>query len=112
LERQTVTLASQPTSPANCAALKANLVQMSEAISRNDRTAYVQSDLEAHELIWRQARNPYLLKMLHSIIGPIFMFIASQTEFLSKQLARNATTPHGAGGCDLRWRGRSCSPEH
>jgi DNA-binding FadR family transcriptional regulator len=41
----------------------------------------VQSDLEAHQLIWQQANNPYLLKMLNSITGPIFLFISSHTEF-------------------------------
>lgn len=81
LEKLAVTLAAQHTSPAYRAALEANLQQMRTAIQQNDRNAYVKSDLEAHELIWQQAHNPYLLKMLHSIVGPIFMFIASHTEF-------------------------------
>ncbi len=81
LEKLAVTLAAQHISPAYRAALEANLQQMRTAIQRNDRNAYVKSDLEAHELIWQQAHNPYLLKMLHSIVGPIFMFIASHTEF-------------------------------
>jgi len=81
LEKLAVTLAAQHTSPAYCAALAANLAKMREAIAQNNRNAYVKSDLEAHELIWQQAHNPYLLKMLNSIVGPIFMFIASHTEF-------------------------------
>jgi DNA-binding GntR family transcriptional regulator len=81
LEKLAVTLAAQHTSPAYCVALEANLQKMREAIAQNNRNAYVKSDLEAHELIWQQAHNPYLLKMLNSIVGPIFMFIASHTEF-------------------------------
>ncbi|MEZ4867034.1 MAG: GntR family transcriptional regulator [Caldilineaceae bacterium] len=81
LERLAVAQAAQQRSPTADAALQANLQRMREAIARNDQDAYAQSDLEAHQMIWLQANNPYLLKMLNSIIGPIFMFIASHTEF-------------------------------
>jgi DNA-binding GntR family transcriptional regulator len=105
LEKLAVTLAAQRASGEHCARLKANLQQMRDAIQRNDREAYVKSDLEAHELIWEQAHNPYLLKMLYSIVGPIFMFIASQTEFqtnwhetlqLHQELAEAICTGDGA----------------
>jgi DNA-binding GntR family transcriptional regulator len=81
LERLAVSEAAKNSSAPNCAALRANLQQMSQAIAKNDRDAYVQSDLEAHQLIWQQADNPYLLNMLNSITGPIFLFISSHTEF-------------------------------
>jgi DNA-binding GntR family transcriptional regulator len=81
LERLAVGAAALNHSPQNCAALRANLAQMAAAIARNDRDAYVRSDLEAHQLIWHQANNPYLLKMLNSIVGPIFMFISRHTNF-------------------------------
>lgn len=81
LERLAVGQAAQNHSPENRQPFTLNLQQMSEAIARNDRDAYAKSDLEAHQLIWLQARNQYLLKMLNSIIGPIFMFMASQTAF-------------------------------
>lgn len=81
LERLAVSEAAAHHSPENCAALRANLVRMADAIARSDRDAYVRSDLEAHQLIWQQAENPYLLKLLESITGPIFMFIASHVEF-------------------------------
>ncbi|MCC6455389.1 MAG: GntR family transcriptional regulator [Caldilineaceae bacterium] len=81
LERLAVSAAAINHSPQNCAALRANLAQMAAAIARNDRDAYVRSDLEAHQLIWHQANNPYLLKMLNSIVGPIFMFISRHTNF-------------------------------
>lgn len=79
LERSAVQEAALKSTRKHCAALRQNLEQMEAAIRANDRHAYVRSDLEAHRLIWNQANNPYLLKMLNSITGPIFMFIASQT---------------------------------
>jgi DNA-binding GntR family transcriptional regulator len=81
LERLAVSAAATNHSPQNCAALHANLAGMAAAIARNERDAYVRSDLEAHQLIWHQANNPYLLKMLNSIVGPIFMFISIHTNF-------------------------------
>jgi DNA-binding GntR family transcriptional regulator len=106
LERAAVEQAAQHASVANCAALRANLQTMQAAIQRNDGDAYVRSDLEAHQLIWQQAGNPYLLKMLNSIVGPIFMFIAGQTEFqtnwhetlqLHQELADAICTGDGPG---------------
>jgi DNA-binding GntR family transcriptional regulator len=81
LERLAVSAAAANHSEPNCAALRANLEQMADAIARNDRDGYVRADLEAHQLIWHQANNAYLLKMLNSIVGPIFIFIASQPDF-------------------------------
>ncbi len=81
LERLAVSAAAANHSEQNCAALRANLAEMASAIMRNDRNGYVRADLEAHQLIWHQANNPYLLKMLNSIVGPIFMFISSQPDF-------------------------------
>lgn len=81
LERLAVGQAASNNTPDNCAARRANLQQMNDAIAQNAREAYVASDLEAHQLIWQQADNPYLLKLLNSITGPIFLFIASHTEF-------------------------------
>lgn len=59
--------------------LQCKLEAMRRAVERGDQAAYIASDLEMHELIWQQAGNPYLLNMLHSMTGPIFMFISSQT---------------------------------
>lgn len=81
LERLAVRAAATNHSAQNCADLRANLAQMADAIAHNDRNGYARADLEAHQLIWHQANNPYLLKMLNSIVGPIFMFIASQPDF-------------------------------
>jgi DNA-binding GntR family transcriptional regulator len=81
LESLAVEQATRNASPENCTALQLSLERMRAAIQRNDRDAYVQSDLAAHQLIWEQAANPYLVKMLNSILGPIFMFISSHTEY-------------------------------
>lgn len=81
LERLAVEQAAKQRSPEQDKALRLSLQRLREAIEENDRDAYAKSDLAAHQLIWQQADNPYLLKMLNSIIGPIFMFLASQTDF-------------------------------
>lgn len=57
------------------------LGKMKQAVDENDRAAYTSSDLEFHELIWDISNNPYLVNMISSLAGPIFMFIASQTRF-------------------------------
>jgi DNA-binding GntR family transcriptional regulator len=36
-----------------------------------------------HQQLWRQAGNPYLLEMLNTMVGPIFMFIASQARMIA-----------------------------
>lgn len=81
LESLAVAQAAAHNSPENCAALQGSLERMRAAIRNNDRDGYVISDLIAHQLIWEQARNPYLVKMLDSILGPIFMFISSHTGY-------------------------------
>ena len=80
LEQLAVELAAQRITPAGKDALQRQLDAMGAAIAANDREGYVASDLEMHALIWQQADNPYLLDMLHSMIGPIFMFISTQTK--------------------------------
>jgi DNA-binding GntR family transcriptional regulator len=114
LEQLAVTQAAQHTSSEHCAALKKNVQEMQTAIAQNHRDAYVKSDLEAHELIWQQAHNPYLLKMLHSIVGPIFMFIASQPQFQTDwhetlQLHEDLANAICAG--DAEWAARSISEQ-
>ncbi len=83
LEHLAVSQATQQRTARDNDALEANLRRLHQAVARNDSAAYTASDLEAHQLIWQQAHNPYLLKMLNSIIGPIFMFLGSQSVFQS-----------------------------
>jgi DNA-binding GntR family transcriptional regulator len=81
LERLAVERAVLHRTADNDQQLRDSLQRLEQAIAHEERDAYAKSDLEAHQLIWQQAQNPYLLKMLNSIIGPIFMFMASQTDF-------------------------------
>lgn len=78
LEKLGLELAILNYSPQNLSALQDRLSEMRNAIMRGDADAYTDSDLELHALIWRQSDNVYLQEMLLSMIGPIFMFIASQ----------------------------------
>jgi DNA-binding GntR family transcriptional regulator len=82
LEKLAIELAIGNSSVVNQNALEAKLVEMRNAIKVGDTAAYTASDLELHELLWQQADNPYLLDMLHSMIGPIFMLIASQARMI------------------------------
>lgn len=82
LEKLAVELAISHTNPERQAALEAKLGEMRHAIQSGDTETYTASDLELHEMIWEQAGNPYLLDVLHSMIGPIFMFIHSQARVI------------------------------
>jgi DNA-binding GntR family transcriptional regulator len=80
LERLAVKLAAENVAPENRAALSAKLKELRDAVKTRDRSRYIKSDLESHFLVWRQAGNRHLLKMLDSMVGPIFMFIANNAE--------------------------------
>ncbi len=77
LERLAVTLAAQNNTPENCAQLKQSLQQMREAISQHDLARHIEADVAMHWLVWQQANNQHLLRMLSSMIGPVFMFVAN-----------------------------------
>lgn len=76
LEKLAVELAAQNTSAERASALREKLKEMREAIAQQDLSLYVKKDFEIHRLIWRQADNPYLLAVLRTLTGPIFMFMA------------------------------------
>ena len=76
LERLAVELATQNTSPEYANALENKLREMREAVAHQDLGAFSRNDLEIHRLIWLQANNPYLLDVLRTLTGPIYMFIA------------------------------------
>ena len=82
LEKLAVELAIGNASQVNQKSLESKLAEMRNAIAAGGIPTYISSDLEMHELIWQQAGNPYLLNMLNSMIGPIFMFIASQARII------------------------------
>lgn len=76
LEKLAVELACANPDPDLRSLLLQRLEEMTEAIARGDDKAYRESDLETHRVIWQLADNPFLLQVLQSLVGPIFMFIA------------------------------------
>lgn len=81
LERLAVDLAAQNTNARNRAAQNAMLNNMEEAIAKRDQGAFARADVEGHTLVWEQAGNLHLKNTLHSMIGPIFMFMANSAEY-------------------------------
>jgi DNA-binding FadR family transcriptional regulator len=58
---------------------------MEDAVAQNDHAAFARSDLEGHSLVWKQAANSHLERALHSMIGPMFMFMANAAEYYDWQ---------------------------
>jgi DNA-binding GntR family transcriptional regulator len=82
LEKLAIELTISALNAEDLATLTQKLNEMRAAIAASDIPAYTASDLEFHKIIWQLADNPYLLNMLNSMIGPIFMFIASQASIV------------------------------
>jgi GntR family transcriptional repressor for pyruvate dehydrogenase complex len=78
LEKLAVEFAVHNTTDANHALLLAKVEEMRQAIADGDASSYASSDFAMHQLIWQQSGNPYLIEVLSSMIGPIFLFISSQ----------------------------------
>lgn len=81
LERLAVDLAAQNTNARNRAAQNAMLKKMEDSIANRDAGAFARADVEGHTLVWEQAGNLHLKNTLHSMIGPIFMFMANSAEY-------------------------------
>ncbi len=77
LETLAVELATHNMNDKNREQLQEALQVMRDALEKNDRDAFHQSDLNLHRTIWEQANNEHLVKMLNNMLGPIFMFIAN-----------------------------------
>lgn len=78
LEKLAVEFAIHNSSDTNLALLEAKVEEMRQAIADGDSSRYARSDFAMHQLIWQQSGNPYLIEVLNSMIGPIFLFISSQ----------------------------------
>ena len=76
LERLAAELAAANTSEENRAALRARLGHLEEAIATGDPALCTKRDLAIHRTIWHQANNSYLLKLLDSLLGVIFVLAA------------------------------------
>jgi DNA-binding GntR family transcriptional regulator len=81
LERLAVELAAQNSNDRTRAAQSAMLKKMEEAVANRDKGAFARADVEGHTLIWEQAGNLHLKNTLHSMIGPMFMFMANSADY-------------------------------
>ena len=81
LEKLAVEEAIKVIDEAGKTGIQQKLADMRQAVAENDTNAYTSSDLEFHELIWQITDNQYLLQMLSSMVGPIFLFMSTQTRF-------------------------------
>ncbi len=82
LEKLAVELATQNIRGEQVAKLQHILKDMKDAQARRDWLAFSKSDVETHRLIWRLSGNGHLESYLNSMSGPIFMFVASNAEYL------------------------------
>ena len=76
LEKLAVRLAAQNVCAENCAAMQRTLDAMKTAVASGDSDTYRKSDLEIHRQLWQQSGNAHLLRILTSMVGPIFMLVA------------------------------------
>lgn len=76
LERLAAELAAANSSEKNRAALRARLDELEEAIATGDPALCTERDLAIHQAIWLQANNSYLLELLNSLLGVIFVLAA------------------------------------
>jgi DNA-binding GntR family transcriptional regulator len=87
LELLAVELVTRNSNPKNRSDLSAALDELHSACLKQDRDAFHRSDFNFHRLIWYQANNPFLLRMLSYMLGPIFMLIANPIEVFDTQLS-------------------------
>ena len=81
LEILAIDLAAKNTNAHNQKKQLDTLKLMEDAANKKDREAFSKADLEGHALIWKQSDNQNLEKTLRTMIGPIFMFMATATEY-------------------------------
>jgi DNA-binding GntR family transcriptional regulator len=82
LEKLAAERAAANISEQNRAALRARLLELEEAIATGDPALCTKRDLAIHQAIWHQANNSYLLKLLDSLLGVIFV-LAARVKFYS-----------------------------
>ncbi len=82
LERLAAELAAKNTTPENAENFRNLLGLMKQAVASHDMESFIDLHTKIHDMIWRQARNPQLLRALDSILGPIRMFMA-RSEYIN-----------------------------
>jgi DNA-binding GntR family transcriptional regulator len=75
LERLAAERAAANINEENRKALHDRLAEMEAALESRDPAACTRCDTALHQTIWQQAGNPYLLRMLDSVLGAIFVLI-------------------------------------
>jgi len=88
LERLAAELAADNANDRNRAALRARLSALEEAAANGDPALCTEADLAIHQEIWRQADNVYLLTLLNSLLGVIFVLAARVKIYAGDHLER------------------------
>jgi DNA-binding GntR family transcriptional regulator len=73
LERLAAELAARNMNEEAREALLAKLRNLEDAVARGDPDLCARRDIELHQAIWQQARNPQLLRLLQSMVGVILV---------------------------------------
>lgn len=104
LEQLAAQLAARKTNPQNQAQQLSALRQMEAAYAANDLTAFAKADILGHAVVWQQAENAWLERTLHSMSGPIFMFMANAAGQYDRgetlELHRDLVDQINRGDCD------------
>jgi DNA-binding GntR family transcriptional regulator len=88
LERLAAELAAANADEVNRAVLHARLRDLEEAAANGDPALCTKRDLAIHQAIWQQAHNAYLLKLLESLLGVIFVLAARVKFYAGDRLDR------------------------
>jgi len=94
LEKLAVELAAANVNEENRAALRVKLRDLEEAVAGEDPALCAKCDLAIHQAIWHQANNSYLLKILDSMLGVIFV-LAARIRFYCRADSDGLLSQHG-----------------
>lgn len=83
LEKLAAELAAVEIDEKDCAALRAKLRDLEEAVATGDPGLCTKRDIAIHREVWRQADNPFLLRILDSLVGVIFV-LADRVNFYGR----------------------------
>lgn len=81
LEKTAVELAAQNTSPTHQGRLNLRLHAIQQACESKDPNLSTPADLALHEEIWRQSNNDYLVRILESMRGLIYVIVMQGSSF-------------------------------
>lgn len=73
LEKEAVILAANNINPENRSQLLARLDDFEKAMAAGERHLTAKYDMALHHVVWQQANNKYILELLQSLMGVIFI---------------------------------------